>query len=190
MAGFANVLGGETAAAAGAPSLSVRPSGYTWKRDPHFGQRILSPVAGKRRSLTGYSAAQEGQATCIGVRGLEERTKPNTMRRLTYRDPHSYRPGVTEKRTVTLEIAGAKYRMTSDADEAHLARLAGIINERIDALGPKAQRTATPAQLLAVVALGLVDDLMSAERRRREVEDSTRAAVHAAIAKIDERLRA
>lgn len=97
---------------------------------------------------------------------------------------------MTEKRTVTLEIAGAKYRMTSDADEAHLTRLAAIINERIDALGPKAQRTATPAQLLAVVALGLVDDLMSAERRRREVEEATRTAVQAAIAKIDERLRA
>lgn len=97
---------------------------------------------------------------------------------------------MTEKRTVTLEIAGAKYRMTSDADEAHLQRLAELINERIDALGPKAQRTATPAQLLAVVALGLADDLVSAERRRREMEETTRSAVKAAIARIDERLRA
>ena len=93
-----------------------------------------------------------------------------------------------EKRTVTLEIAGAKYRMTSDAEEAHLVRLAELINERIEALGPKAQRTATPAQLLAVVALGLADDLMTAERRRREVEDLTRDAVQKAIAQIDERL--
>jgi cell division protein ZapA (FtsZ GTPase activity inhibitor) len=97
---------------------------------------------------------------------------------------------VTEKRTVTLEIAGAKYRMTSDADEGHLQGLADLINERIDALGPKAQRTATPAQLLAVVALGLADDLVSAERRRREMEEATRSAVQAAIARIDERLRA
>jgi cell division protein ZapA len=97
---------------------------------------------------------------------------------------------VTEKRTVTLEIAGAKYRMTSDADEEHLARLAEMINERIEALGPKAQRSATPAQLLAVVALGLADDLLQAERRRREVEDTTRSAVQQAIERIDERLRA
>lgn len=93
-----------------------------------------------------------------------------------------------EKRTVTLEIAGAKYRMTSDAEEAHLLRLAELINERIEALGPKAQRTATPAQLLAVVALGLADDLLTAERRRREIEDLTREAVEQAIAQIDERL--
>ncbi len=97
---------------------------------------------------------------------------------------------MAEKRTVTLEIAGAKYRMTSDADEEHLARLAEMINERIDALGPKAQRTATPAQLLAVVALGLADDLLNADRRRREIEDTTRAAVQHAIERIDERLRA
>lgn len=93
-----------------------------------------------------------------------------------------------EKRTVTLEIAGAKYRMTSDADEAHLARLAEMINQRIDSLGPKAQRTATPAQLLAVVALGLADDLLGAERRRRDVEEATRSALERAIARIDERL--
>ncbi len=97
---------------------------------------------------------------------------------------------MAEKRTVTLEIAGAKYRMTSDADEEHLARLAEMINERIDALGPKAQRSATPAQLLAVVALGLADDLLTSERRRREVEDTTRSAVQQAIARIDERLGA
>ncbi len=95
---------------------------------------------------------------------------------------------MAEKRTVTLEIAGAKYRKTSDADESHLARLAEMINERIDALGPKAQRTATPAQLLAVVALGLADDLLSAERRRRDVEDTTRSAIQEAIARIDQRL--
>lgn len=97
---------------------------------------------------------------------------------------------MSEKRTVTLEIAGAKYRMTSDADEEHLARLAEMINERIEALGPKAQRTATPAQLLAVVALGLADDLLNAERQRREIEEATRSAVQRAIERIDERLRA
>jgi len=95
-----------------------------------------------------------------------------------------------EKRTVTLEIAGAKYRMTSDADEEHLLELARMINDRIEDLGPKAKRTATPAQLLAVVALGLADDLMTAERLRRDVEQVTRAAIDDAIERIDERLQA
>ena len=97
---------------------------------------------------------------------------------------------MSEKRTVTLEIAGAKYRMTSDAEEDHLRRLAEMINERMEGLGAKAQRTASPAQLLAVVALGLADDLLTAEQRRLDVERVTRDAVTRAIARIDERIGA
>jgi cell division protein ZapA len=92
--------------------------------------------------------------------------------------------------TVTIDIAGAKYRMTSDAGEEHLQRLAGMVNERIVALGPKAARAASPAQLLAVVALGLADDLMSADRRRRQLEDTTRHAIARVIERIDLRLDA
>jgi cell division protein ZapA len=93
-----------------------------------------------------------------------------------------------EKRTVTLDLAGAKYRMTSDADEGHLERLALMINERIAALGPKAVRAATPAQLLAIVALGLADDLAAADKRARALEDTTRKAVASALERIDRRL--
>jgi cell division protein ZapA len=92
------------------------------------------------------------------------------------------------KRTVTLEIAGARYRMASDADEDHLARLAELVNERIAALGPKASKSATPAQLLAVIALGLADELVQSEERRRELESNTREALARAIARIDRRL--
>ena len=78
--------------------------------------------------------------------------------------------------------------MTSDADEGHLRRLAELINDRIAALGPKAARTATPAQLLAVVSLGLADELVQAEQKRRDIENATRDAVKKAIARIDQRL--
>lgn len=92
------------------------------------------------------------------------------------------------KRTIIVEIAGARYRMTTDADEAHLQRLASMVNERIEALGPKAARSASPAQLLAVVALGFAEDLEAESRRRRAVEDTTRAAIAKAIERIDRRL--
>ena len=94
------------------------------------------------------------------------------------------------KRTVQIEIAGARYRMSSDADEAYLQRLADMVNERIEALGPKAARTATPAQLLAVVALSLAEDLETSERRRAGLEAKTRQIVGAAIQRIDQRLEA
>lgn len=94
------------------------------------------------------------------------------------------------KRTVTLDIAGSKYRMTADADDGHLEKLAALVNERVAALGPKAARTASPAQMLAIVALGLADDLIGAEKRARQVEDTTRRAVAKAIERIDRRLAA
>lgn len=95
---------------------------------------------------------------------------------------------VTGKNQVTLEIAGARYKMTSDADEGHLRRLAQVVNERIAALGTKAARTATPAQVLAVVALGLADDLLTAEERQKRLEGATRDAVTRAISRIDRHL--
>ena len=92
------------------------------------------------------------------------------------------------KRTVTLEIAGARYRMATDSEEGHLHRLAENINARIDALGTKAVRAATPAQLLAIVALTLAEDLEVSERRREALEEATRQTVREAIARIDARL--
>ena len=80
--------------------------------------------------------------------------------------------------------------MSADADETYLQRLAEIVNERVQALGPKAARAATPAQLLAVVALGLADDLEASERQREKLEAKTRQVVNTAIRRIDERLQA
>jgi len=94
------------------------------------------------------------------------------------------------KRTVQIEIAGARYRMSSDADETYLQRLADIVNERVQALGPKAARAATPTQLLAVVALSLAEDLDAAERRVETLESKTRQVVSTAIRRIDQRLQA
>jgi cell division protein ZapA (FtsZ GTPase activity inhibitor) len=94
------------------------------------------------------------------------------------------------KRTITLEIAGARYRMASDADEAHLTRLSELINDRVTALGPKVARTASPAQLLAVVALGLADELVQAEERRKHVERTARDTVGRAIERLDQAITA
>ncbi|MGB5366800.1 MAG: cell division protein ZapA [Polyangiales bacterium] len=93
------------------------------------------------------------------------------------------------KRTVQIEIAGARYRMSADADETYLQRLADIVNERVQALGPKAARAATPAQLLAVVALGLAEDLDASERQRETLEAKTGQVVNTAIRRIDECLQ-
>jgi cell division protein ZapA (FtsZ GTPase activity inhibitor) len=98
------------------------------------------------------------------------------------------------KKTISLDIAGASYRMNVDIkgepDEEHLRKLAEIVNERVAALGPKAAQRATPAQLLAMVALGLADEWLTSSNRVRAVEDTTRRAIVNAIARIDRRLAA
>ncbi|MEM1414183.1 MAG: cell division protein ZapA [Myxococcota bacterium] len=93
-----------------------------------------------------------------------------------------------EKRTVTVELAGSRYRMTTDADAAHLLRLAEVVNQRIEAMGSKALRTATPAQILAVVALSLAEDLGEAQARATQLEARTQETLDAAIARIDAQL--
>jgi cell division protein ZapA (FtsZ GTPase activity inhibitor) len=94
------------------------------------------------------------------------------------------------KQTVSIEIAGAKYRVTTDADPTHLERLATAVNARVAELGPKAMRTASPTQLLALVAIGLAEDLERSESKRTALENATRRAVTGAIDRIDRRLSA
>lgn len=92
------------------------------------------------------------------------------------------------KHTVTIEIAGTKYKLTSDAEPDQLRRLADVINARIDDMGPAAQRSASPAQLLAMVALSLAEDLEAAEARRLRAEARVREVITQTIERIDERL--
>ena len=91
------------------------------------------------------------------------------------------------KHTVTLEIAGTKFRLVADADQSHLQELAAQVNERVAKLGA-ASKSASAAQLLALVALGLADDLKSAEKKLREVDHLARTTISSVIARIDNRL--
>lgn len=93
------------------------------------------------------------------------------------------------KHTVTLEIAGTKFRLVADADAHHLNALASLVNERVAKLSATG-RPASAAQLLALVALGLADDLTTSEKKLKEVEQLTRTTIQQVIARIDSRLAA
>jgi cell division protein ZapA (FtsZ GTPase activity inhibitor) len=95
---------------------------------------------------------------------------------------------VVVKHTITLEIAGTKFRLVSDANDDHLLALAAMVNERVDKLGRGGSRSAPSGQLLALCALELADELVTAQNKLREVERLTRSTVSAAIARIDSRL--
>ena len=94
------------------------------------------------------------------------------------------------KHTITLEIAGTKFRLVSDADETHLQSLAAMINERVEKLSRGGSRSAPSSQVLALAALELADELVSAQSKLKDVERLTRTAVANAIARIDARLTA
>jgi cell division protein ZapA (FtsZ GTPase activity inhibitor) len=90
------------------------------------------------------------------------------------------------KHTVTLEIAGTKFRLIADADEQHLTDLASMVNDRVAKLGSAGR--ASSAQVLALVALGLADDLKSSEKKLHEVDQLARTTITQLIARIDQRL--
>jgi cell division protein ZapA (FtsZ GTPase activity inhibitor) len=87
-------------------------------------------------------------------------------------------------------MAGTKFRLVAESEENHLRKLAAIVNQRLDQLDGKTPRTATPTQLLALVALGLVDDLLASEERVMRISELTRSAVANAIERIDRRIAA
>ncbi len=91
------------------------------------------------------------------------------------------------KQTLTLDIAGTKFRLVADADADQLRELAAVVNERVKAV-KKGSRTASPAQLLAMVALGLADDLRASEGQVVEIDQLTRRAIEGAIGRIDQHL--
>lgn len=91
------------------------------------------------------------------------------------------------KQTVTLDIAGTKFRLVADADAEQLRELAAVVNERVKAL-KRGSRTASPAQLLAMVALGLADDLRASDKQVAQIDQLTRRAIEGAIQRIDQHI--
>lgn len=113
-----------------------------------------------------------------------------SVHELTKLDECSFQSEVSfVKRIITLEIAGAKYKLSSDADEEHLRHLADVINSRIQLLGDKAIRSAPAAQLLAIVALGLAEDLEEEKMQRMNLETKTRRTIQDVIERIDQKIQ-
>ena len=69
------------------------------------------------------------------------------------------------KRSVTVTIAGQRYHLRSDADEAHVRRIAELVEERFRKAQRSTRQVATD-KLAMLTALQLADELL-AERERR-----------------------
>ena len=91
------------------------------------------------------------------------------------------------KHTLTIEIAGTKVKVVADADAQHLSQLAAIVNERVKKL-EHGGKSAPAAQLLALVALGLADDLTTTRKQLSEMDQLTRRTIQNLISRIDKQL--
>ena len=88
------------------------------------------------------------------------------------------------KRAVVVHIAGQRYVLRSDADEAYVQSLAGYVNERIN----EVQRSPrpVPSQSLAVLAaLNIADDLFRERQRRSVLKERVRDKSRALLAYLD-----
>ncbi len=68
--------------------------------------------------------------------------------------------------TVRVEIAGNKYTLRTDADEAYTRRCAALVDERMRQIGGQAQMDARKTAIMA--ALSLSDDLLQQQEKFRE----------------------
>ena len=88
------------------------------------------------------------------------------------------------KRAVVVHIAGQRYVLRSDADEAYVQSLAGHVNERIN----EVQRSPrpVPSQSLAVLAaLNIADDLFRERQRRVALKEKIRDKSKKLLAYLD-----
>jgi cell division protein ZapA (FtsZ GTPase activity inhibitor) len=114
-------------------------------------------------------------------------------------------PSTSTRAPVVIDVAGQRLRLSGQSDSEHVTALAALVNERFEAL-QRAGRGAAPAQVLAMLALNLADEVLSerarsqaaqegqrkavalAEERAREVEAAARKAIGEALSVIDQAL--
>jgi cell division protein ZapA len=77
------------------------------------------------------------------------------------------------KRSVAVTIAGQKYVLKSDADEAYVHSLAALVDEKMRQLARATKQVATH-QLAILAALQIADDLARERRGRAELRRRVR----------------
>lgn len=86
-------------------------------------------------------------------------------------------------RTLEIVVAGKRHRVTTSASEVELARLAGIVEERVLALTPPGKAPAAEAVLLAAIALA--HDLEAERKARAAIEEQAKVRLERILAQVD-----
>lgn len=80
---------------------------------------------------------------------------------------------------ITVEIAGERYTLRTDADEEHARRCAAMVDARMQAIGGEAGPVAKKTAIMA--ALSLADELLKLQTGFRERSRALAERIEAAI---------
>lgn len=82
------------------------------------------------------------------------------------------------KRSVTVDVAGLKFTLKTEADEAYVRSLARLVTEKIDEVKTSSRTVATQS-LAILAAMNIADDLLKTRRKaaefKKRVRDKSRA---------------
>ena len=77
------------------------------------------------------------------------------------------------KRSVTVEVAGLKFQLKTDADEAYVKSLARYVTEKMDEARNSA-RTAPTQHIALLAALNVADELFQSKRDAKQFRQKVR----------------
>ena len=93
------------------------------------------------------------------------------------------------KRSVAVQIAGQKYVIKTDADEAYVGALARYVDKKIDE-AKRVTRTVSTHQVVILAALNIADDLFRAEREGGELKKAVRERAKDVLKYIEQEAKA
>jgi cell division protein ZapA (FtsZ GTPase activity inhibitor) len=91
-------------------------------------------------------------------------------------------------RSINITVAGQSFQIRSDAKEDYVRQLAKEVTERFIVLKEKGPRHNQDFKAMAMVAIGLLDELDSAREERKSIQEKTRQFTERIISKIDKLL--
>jgi len=93
------------------------------------------------------------------------------------------------KRSVVVHIAGQRYVVRSDADEAYVHTLAGYVNDRIMEV-QQSSRPVSSQSLAVLAALNIAGDFFRERQLRRDLKRKVREKSRAMVAYLDKEVGA
>jgi len=93
-------------------------------------------------------------------------------------------------RPINITVAGQVFQIRSDAGDEYLKSLASQVTERFQQISKKGGQQNQEFKAMAMVAMGLLDELTTARKRHESLEQKAREFASRMITTIDQLLQA